>query len=78
MIADVLREHLDESSKPSKCSMGKWLDTQEEDIQALFEQIMLKPTINSMALYRSLETVLPFKSTTFKLHIKGNCPCPKG
>jgi hypothetical protein len=77
MIADVLREHLEELSRPAKCSMGKWLDTQEEEIQALFEQISRKPTINSMALYKSLETVLPFKLTTFKLHIKGNCPCPK-
>jgi hypothetical protein len=77
MIADVLREHLEGVSKPAKCSMGKWLETQEPEVQDLFAQVVLKPNLNAMALYRSIQDTLPFKSTTFKIHIKGTCPCPK-
>lgn len=77
MIVDVLREHLEGINKPSQCTMGKWLGTQESEVQDLFAQLALKPNLNAMALYRSLEETLPFKSTTFKLHIKGTCPCPK-
>jgi hypothetical protein len=77
MIADVLRGHLNGFLQPTKCSMGKWLEEQDAEVQTLFEQLAVKPSLNTMALYRSLAETLPFKSTTFKLHIKGNCTCPK-
>lgn len=77
MIADVLRDHLNGVNQNTKCSMGKWLDEQGSDVQELFTQLASKSSLNTMALYRSLADTLPFKSTTFKLHMKGNCTCPK-
>lgn len=77
MIADVLREHLQMANTPSKCMMGKWMTEQSEDVQDLFAQLASKPTLNVMALYHSLEAELPFRFTTFKLHLKGKCTCPK-
>jgi len=77
MLADVLRDHLEGISKPSKCLVGKWLSDQDAEVQDLFAQLMRKPDLNAMALFRNLDGAVPFKSTTFKLHIRETCSCPK-
>lgn len=77
MIADVLREHLDGTTVSQKCKMGVWLETQEDNVIDLFNEVSKNSSINISAIYHSLSNDLPFKSTTFKLHIKGTCTCPK-
>jgi hypothetical protein len=77
MIADVLREHLESSTFSRKCKMGLWLEEQDSDVVSLFNEIASRPQVNITAIYHSLVNDLPFKSTTFKLHIKGTCTCPK-
>lgn len=77
MIADVLREHLDGTTVSQKCKMGVWLETQEDNVIDLFNEVAKNSSINISAIYHSLSNDLPFKATTFKLHIKGTCTCPK-
>jgi hypothetical protein len=78
MIADILQEHLDGKPKYSKCLVGKWLETQDDKVNTLFEQLKAKPSINVAGLYRDLRSLeLSFQLTTFKAHMKGNCTCPK-
>lgn len=77
MIADVLKAHLHMANTPSKCMMGKWMTEQSDEVKELFVQIGNKPNFNVMALFQSLEEELPFRFTTFKLHLKGKCTCPK-
>jgi hypothetical protein len=78
MIADILQEHLEGKPKHSKCLVGKWLDEQDEKVNALFDQLKAKPNINLAGLYRDLRSSeILFQLTTFKTHMKGNCTCPK-
>ena len=77
MIADILREHLDSTTFSRKCKMGIWLEGQDADVVSLFNEVATRSQVNISAIYQSLATDLPFKSTTFKLHIKGTCTCPK-
>jgi len=76
MLADLLLQHLNES-KP-QCRFGKWLENQDEQIQDLFEQLMKKESKNISAIWSDLQsTGVPFKSSTFKTHMRGACQCPK-
>jgi hypothetical protein len=77
MLADILTEHL--NGKVSKCLFGKWLKEQDEQVQDLFAQLVKKDKLNIASLWRDLisTTELPFKSTTFKSHMRGECSCPK-
>lgn len=78
MIADVLREHLDGTRQSIKCTVGKWLEAQEKEVVELLSILASRPTTNVSSLFRDLqESNIPFKLTTFKLHMKGNCACPK-
>lgn len=76
MLADLLLQHLNES-KP-QCRFGKWLETQDEQIQDLFDKLMKKENKNISAIWSDLQsTGVPFKSSTFKTHMRGGCQCPK-
>jgi len=78
VITDILKEHLNGLRAVSKCTTGKWLDTQEPEVIQMFDELAKRPTTNIAALFRDIEPLdLPFRLTTFKLHMKGNCQCPK-
>jgi hypothetical protein len=76
MIADILREHLETVTKPIKCTVGNWIDDQEPEVNELLLGLAAID-VNVSALFRSLEQEVPFRLTTFKIHMKGNCTCPK-
>jgi hypothetical protein len=78
MITDILKEHLSGVRTVSKCTTGKWLETQEPEVVEMLSELSKRPTTNVSALFRDLEPLeVPFRLTTFKLHMKGNCQCPK-
>jgi hypothetical protein len=76
MIADILREHLEIVTKPMKCTVGNWLETQEPEVSKLLEHLA-SIDVNVSALFKNLEAEVPFRLTTFKTHMKGHCICPK-
>jgi hypothetical protein len=76
MLADLLLQHLNDA-KP-QCMFGKWLVEQEDEIQDLFNQLMKKEKKNISAIWSDLNsTGVPFKASTFKTHMRGDCSCPK-
>jgi hypothetical protein len=77
VLDDILIQHLQQTT--SKCVFGAWLDSQPEKSKELFVQLMAKKDLNVSSLYISLTKLgdLPFKSTTFKAHVRGDCKCPK-
>lgn len=79
MIADVIERHLSGQRKLKKCYMGKWLETQDSTIKELLDKVQDNPNVSISGLYREMDAAeeLPFKLSTFKLHMKGECPCRK-
>lgn len=76
MFSDIIKQHL--NAADAKCSFGAWLDKQNKEDQEGFALLMQKQSINVASLYRSMTSVLedlPFKSTTFKSHVRGDCKC---
>jgi len=76
MLIDIINKHL--NAADSKCSFGAWLAQQGKAEQDGFELLMKKKPVNVASIYRSLTIEvedLPFKSTTFKSHMRGDCKC---
>lgn len=75
MFSDIIKQHL--NAADAKCTFGAWLETQSKTDQEGFALLMQKKPINVASLYRSMTTLsdLPFKSTTFKSHVRGDCKC---
>jgi hypothetical protein len=75
-LADTLRAFVDAPSEG--CSVNKWLNSQDEEINSLFNEIIIKKgTKNLRALYDALskQEELPFKLTLFRQHLGGYCSC---
>lgn len=76
MLVDILLQHLNDT-KP-KCSVGKWLLEQDQELQEVFALLVKKDKKNISSIWRDISSEdLPFKSTTFKSHMRGDCSCPK-
>lgn len=76
MLSDIIKRHLDAAD--SKCAFGAWLAQQAQEDQDGFALLMKKQPLNIASIYRSLTLEienLPFKSTTFKSHMRGDCKC---
>jgi len=81
-MLDVLDEFLQD--KKFECSVKKWLNTQPSEAQEKFALVMNKIQSDSSAVYvshlyqaLSKEEALPFKHTSFRNHVRGNCTCQK-
>jgi hypothetical protein len=76
MLGDIIKTHLEQTTP--RCTVGKWvlsLDTPDQnEFNTLFDM-----KINYASFYRLLEksTQVPFKLTSFKSHMRGDCSCPK-
>jgi len=77
MLKDSLRSILEAPN--AGCLVGKWLQTQDEEVQELFKQLAKKNGVNLTQLFKTLsgETDIPFKRTLFTYHMRGNCSCPQ-
>lgn len=78
-MLEAFAKHLDADSKPTKCVVGLWVDTLDEESKKAFQQLMDK-RIACEPLYRDLinsEQDIPFKSTSFRTHMRGFCICQK-
>lgn len=75
MFSEIIKQHL--NAADAKCNFGAWLETQSKADQEGFALLMQKKPINVASLYRSMTSLadLPFKSTTFKSHVRGDCKC---
>lgn len=76
-MLDVFQKHLESADKPSKCAVGKWADTLDDKTRKVFETLIEKK-VETSGLYRDLVSngyELPFKSTVFRMHMKGYCVC---
>jgi hypothetical protein len=75
MLLDIIESH--SKSLPSKCSVGKWIDTLEPEEQTAFNGLVNSDTLNATSLFLAIEKQikLPFKITTFRSHMRGYCSC---
>lgn len=75
MFSDIIEQYLNDAD--AKCTFGVWLDKQSKSDQENFALLLQKKSINVASLYRAMTTLndLPFKSTTFKSHVRGDCKC---
>lgn len=77
MLLDELRE-LAKKSEFSGCAMGAWVSQQEKDVQELIASLAVNPNVNLsevLSLLKKHDPTLPFKRTTFSLHMRGTCAC---
>lgn len=77
-LLSVLNKHLGDAVEG--CVVGKWLLTLSEDEQKAFKLIKEKNALLSLtSIFRELESaeVVPFALTSFRLHFRGVCSCPK-
>lgn len=78
LMLEVLNKHL--KGNHSVCSVALWMSSLDKEEQEAF--ILLKDNnekVNVSELYGDLAdtTDLPFKTTTFRAHLRGYCVCPK-
>jgi len=75
MLLDIIESHA--KSLPSKCSVGKWINTLEPEEQDAFNGLINSDELNATSLFLALEKQikLPFKITTFRSHMRGYCSC---
>jgi hypothetical protein len=75
VFSEIIKQHLNDAD--AKWTFADWLHQQSKSDQEGFALLMQKKSINVANLYRSMTTLtdLPFKSTTFKSHVRGDCKC---
>lgn len=74
----VLQKHLGEAK--IGCVVSKWIDGLSEEEQKAFELIREKSDLVSLTgMYKDLldNQDLPFGCTSFRIHFRGTCTCPK-
>ena len=62
------------------CSLGYWLEKQDEATREAFSRISAAKNIAVQKLYNDLIEAgidLPCKLTTFRTHMRGYCTCQK-
>lgn len=78
MLLDELKE-LVKKSELQGCVVGIWVVTQEPEFQEVFNLLRHKPNLNlteALSLIKKYKADLPFKRTSFVMHMKGTCACP--
>lgn len=77
-VITVLQKHLDGAKEG--CVVGKWVESLAKEEQEAFHLIREKNELVSLtAMYKDLSDNqdLPFGCTTFRIHFRGTCTCPK-
>jgi hypothetical protein len=75
-MLETLKKHLDGRHKT--CCVGEWIELQDAEVKEIFSLIIAKSDDVEIApLYKDLrnETQMPFKLTSFRAHLRGQCPC---
>jgi hypothetical protein len=78
---DALLNDLKELIKKSavkQCIVGGWERSQDPELQELFVALQQAPGLNYsdlLAILKKHNPDLPFKRTSFTLHMKGQCAC---
>lgn len=75
MLLDDLRSLVE---KPVGCKVGQWVAVQEPEFQDLLDALAKKQGINYSSVLSTIQKYhsnLPFKRTSFVLHLKGECGC---
>lgn len=77
MLLDIIESQL--AAPPPSCVVGKWIHGLEPEERDGMERLRSVATLNTSDLYRKLNerTELPFKTTSFKAHMRGYCTCPQ-
>jgi hypothetical protein len=77
-LLNVVNKHLVDAMEG--CKVGKWLTTLSEDEQEAFRLVKEKNSLISLSgMYAELDAAkeIPFALTSFRLHFRGICSCPK-
>ena len=77
-VLNILQKHLDVATEG--CVVSKWVDTLSKEEQEAFKLIKEKNSLVSLtAMYKDLSENqnLPFGCTSFRIHFRGTCTCPK-
>jgi len=78
-MLEAFAKHLNAENAPVRCVVGLWVETLDDDSKKAFKQLMDKK-VASEPLYRDLINSgqdIPFKTTSFRLHMRGFCICQK-
>lgn len=75
MLLEIIESHA--KTSPSKCSVGKWIDTLEPEEQTAFNGLIKSDSLNATKLFLAIEAQVkvPFKITVFRGHMRGYCSC---
>lgn len=79
MLIDELRK-LAERPDAGYCVAGAWIASQDPELQQVIDLLKVRVNLNyseMLDLLKQHEPDLPFKRTSFILHMKGTCNCPK-
>ena len=77
-LSTILRAVKEEALEPQICVVAKWLTTLSKEEAKEFIECISVPKLSAAGLYNSIVSQgieLPFKVTTFRMHVKGYCPC---
>lgn len=77
-VLNILQKHLDVAT--NGCVVSKWVETLSKDEQEAFKLVKEKSNLVSLTgMYKELlnSQDLPFGCTSFRLHFRGTCTCPK-
>lgn len=78
-MLEAFAKHLEAENAPIQCVVGIWADNLDEDSKKAFKELMDK-RVPSEPLYRDLISSgqkIPFKTTSFRTHMRGHCICQK-
>ena len=78
MLLDDLKQ-LAKQAELSGCVVGKWVATQDPEIRDVIVSLAQKPGLNltvALDLIKKHDPALPFKKTSFVVHMRGGCSCP--
>ena len=77
MLLDELRD-LAKRSAITGCVVNVWIKSQEADFQEAFDLIKGNPNVNlteALSLVKKYHPDIPFKRTSFVMHMRGTCTC---
>jgi hypothetical protein len=78
VLLDELKD-LVKRSELQGCVVGVWVVTQEPEFQEVFSLLRHRPNLNlteALNLIKKYQSDLPFKRTSFVMHMRGSCTCP--
>lgn len=78
VLIDELKE-LIKKTELEGCVVGVWVQVQDAEFQEVFNLLRHKPNVNltqALDLVKKYHPSLPFKRTSFVMHMRGTCTCP--